>query len=57
MLPQHDPYPTQDFSGGRACADSIEKQISHGRPIDAPQVCYDDSKIGPPRLQLSVRHE
>jgi hypothetical protein len=57
MVAQHDAYATKDLTGGRPCADSLDKQISHGRPIGAPQFCYDGPKVGPPHLHLSIRHE
>jgi len=57
MVAQDDAYGTKDFAGSRPCADSVDKQISHGSPIGAPQCCYDGPKVGPPRLQFSIRHE
>ena len=57
MVAEHDAYATKDFTGGSPCADSVDKQISHGRPIDTPQFCYDAPKVRPPRLQFSIRHE
>jgi hypothetical protein len=57
MVPEHDAYAIKYLTGGCPCPDSLKKQISHYGPIDAPQFCYDGAKVGPPRLQFSVRHE
>ena len=57
MVAQHNAYATKDFTGGRPCADSVDKQISHGRPISVPQFCNNGPKVGPPRLQFRIRHE
>lgn len=57
MVAQHDAYAIEDFTGGRPCADRIDNEIRHGRPIGAPQFRYDGPKLRPPRLQFSIRHE
>ncbi len=57
MVAQDDAYASKDFIGGSPGADSVDKKISHGRPIGAPQFCYNGPKVGPPRLQFSFRHE
>ncbi len=57
MVAQDDAYATKDFTGSRPCADGVDKQISHGSPIGAPQCCHDGPKVGPPGLQFSIRHE
>lgn len=57
MVAQHDAYTTEDFTGGRPCANSVDKQIGHRSAIGAPQFYDHGPKLGPPRLQFSVGHE
>jgi hypothetical protein len=56
MVAQHDAYAAKDFTGAHPGANSGDKQISHVRPVGAPQFCYDGPKLGSP-LKFSIRHE
>ena len=56
MVAQHVVYTAKHFTGSRPGAYSVNKQISLGRSIGAPQCSSHNPEIWPPLMQFSIRH-